>query len=133
MPHLSVIFHDTFSYAIGFMLGKTPLIMLAPRKTWEGFIGGLVFNLILTYYVSEWLAGFSYLTCSQESLTTSIFSSLTCETREVFKNHTYDAFGFGKFSMRGSTLHSLATALFASAFCPFVGYLMNGIKRAFRI
>ena len=76
IPHLSVVFHDTFAYVVGFMLGRTPLIMLAPRKTWEGFLGGTFFNLILTYYTSEWLAQYPYLTCPQESLSASIFSSV---------------------------------------------------------
>lgn len=63
IPHLSVIFNDTFAYLFGFMFGRTPLFMLAPRKTWEGFIGGLLFNLVLTFIASDKLALFPYLTC----------------------------------------------------------------------
>lgn len=41
----------TFAYLIGFYFGKTPLIMLSPKKTVEGFLGGAVLTLIFTYFV----------------------------------------------------------------------------------
>ena len=39
-PSLCVVGNDTFAYLFGFFLGRTPLIKLSPKKTWEGFIGG---------------------------------------------------------------------------------------------
>lgn len=45
------------AYVFGFFFGKTPLIKLSPKKTWEGFIGGafatVVFGIMvyLTYIV----------------------------------------------------------------------------------
>ena len=30
------------AYVFGFFFGRTPLIKLSPKKTWEGFIGGAV-------------------------------------------------------------------------------------------
>ena len=39
------------AYVFGFFFGKTPLIKLSPKKTWEGFIGGafatVVFGIIV--------------------------------------------------------------------------------------
>jgi phosphatidate cytidylyltransferase len=41
-PALCVVCNDIFAYIFGFFLGKTPLIKLSPKKTWEGFIGGAI-------------------------------------------------------------------------------------------
>ena len=35
-----IICNDVMAYMFGFFFGKTPLIKLSPKKTWEGFIGG---------------------------------------------------------------------------------------------
>ena len=39
--------NDTFAYIFGVLLGKHPLAeKISPKKTWEGFAGGLVFTAI---------------------------------------------------------------------------------------
>ncbi|NBY51898.1 MAG: phosphatidate cytidylyltransferase [Actinobacteria bacterium] len=39
--------NDTFAYLFGVLLGKHPLApKISPKKTWEGFIGGLIFTAI---------------------------------------------------------------------------------------
>lgn len=40
------------AYMFGFFFGKTPLIKLSPKKTWEGFIGGAVSTIIFGIGVS---------------------------------------------------------------------------------
>lgn len=35
-----IVCNDVMAYVFGFFFGKTPLIKLSPKKTWEGFIGG---------------------------------------------------------------------------------------------
>jgi phosphatidate cytidylyltransferase len=42
LPILMVVMNDVMAYMFGFFFGKTPLIKLSPKKTWEGFIGGAV-------------------------------------------------------------------------------------------
>ncbi|CAJ0933215.1 unnamed protein product, partial [Mesorhabditis belari] len=53
VPVALVICCDVMSYMFGFFWGKTPLIKLSPKKTWEGFIGGaistIIFGLLLSY------------------------------------------------------------------------------------
>ena len=41
-----IICNDIMAYMFGFFFGKTPLIKLSPKKTWEGFIGG-AFSTVL--------------------------------------------------------------------------------------
>ncbi|XP_036177768.1 phosphatidate cytidylyltransferase 2 isoform X2 [Myotis myotis] len=40
VPISCVICNDIMAYMFGFFFGRTPLIKLSPKKTWEGFIGG---------------------------------------------------------------------------------------------
>lgn len=42
--------NDTFAYLTGMTLGKHKLFeRISPKKTWEGFIGGIVFSMIASY------------------------------------------------------------------------------------
>lgn len=49
MAAFSVAINDSGAYFVGKLLGKTPLYKLSPKKTVEGFIGGLVFTIILGF------------------------------------------------------------------------------------
>lgn len=40
LPVSMIICNDIMAYMFGFFWGRTPLIKLSPKKTWEGFIGG---------------------------------------------------------------------------------------------
>ncbi|KAK2513060.1 Cds2 [Columba guinea] len=52
VPISCVICNDIMAYMFGFFFGRTPLIKLSPKKTWEGFIGGffatVLFGLLKT-------------------------------------------------------------------------------------
>ena len=52
LPVSLVICNDIMAYAWGFTLGRTPLIQLSPKKTWEGFIGGFFSTLVFSILVS---------------------------------------------------------------------------------
>jgi phosphatidate cytidylyltransferase len=41
------------AYMFGFFFGKTPLIKLSPKKTWEGFIGGALSTVLFGLAVSH--------------------------------------------------------------------------------
>ncbi len=45
---LTVISFDIFSYLIGKSLGKKKLIKISPNKTYEGFVGGIVFSIFFS-------------------------------------------------------------------------------------
>ncbi len=47
--------NDSFAYLIGKKIGKNKLFpSVSPKKTWEGFIGGLVFALIASYFIASY-------------------------------------------------------------------------------
>jgi len=56
VPHFIVAINDSASFMFGYLFGKTPLIMLSPKKTWEGFLGGLVTTFAMTYVIAEYAA-----------------------------------------------------------------------------
>jgi phosphatidate cytidylyltransferase len=41
------------AYVFGMLFGKTPLIKLSPKKTWEGFIGGMLSTYVLAFVVRK--------------------------------------------------------------------------------
>ncbi len=56
LPALLIVSNDTWAYFWGFFVGRTPLIAISPKKTWEGFIGGAVCTLITGFLVrSEYM------------------------------------------------------------------------------
>jgi phosphatidate cytidylyltransferase len=50
----SIWINDTMAYISGSLIGKTPLSLVSPKKTWEGTIGGVVLSAgtigLLSYY-----------------------------------------------------------------------------------
>ncbi len=51
LPASLVICNDISAYIFGRMFGKTPLSSLSPKKTVEGFIGGLFATIVWCYMV----------------------------------------------------------------------------------
>jgi phosphatidate cytidylyltransferase len=42
----SIWINDTMAYLVGSMIGKTPLSVISPKKTWEGTIGGIILCVV---------------------------------------------------------------------------------------
>lgn len=53
VPVSMIVINDSMAYLFGFFFGKTPLIKLSPKKTWEGFIGGVISTVFLGMIVSN--------------------------------------------------------------------------------
>ncbi len=56
---------EVISGGAGFFLGRTPLIKLSPKKTWEGFIGGLLLTLVASWYLSRYMSRFPWMVCER--------------------------------------------------------------------
>ena len=52
VPVSMIICNDIMAYMFGFFFGRTPLIKLSPKKTWEGFIGGAISTVAFGVLVS---------------------------------------------------------------------------------
>jgi phosphatidate cytidylyltransferase len=154
--------NDIAAYLAGFLFGRTPLIKLSPKKTWEGFIGGFVGTLIASWFLSGWMSQSAWLTCPMTDL--SIFQPMECtEPPETFQPRDFNGidilslFAEHKFikgvahfhdllpaNIQGwidsihihaapMQFHAIALALFASAIAPFGGFFASGFKRGFNI
>lgn len=49
----------------GFFFGRTPLIKLSPKKTWEGFIGGALLTLVASWYLARYMSRFPWMICER--------------------------------------------------------------------
>ncbi|ULQ56119.1 phosphatidate cytidylyltransferase [Flavihumibacter rivuli] len=43
----SIWINDTMAYIVGSLIGKTPLSVISPKKTWEGTIGGIILSVVV--------------------------------------------------------------------------------------
>ena len=53
LPATLIVINDIAAYFFGFFFGRTPLIKLSPKKTWEGFIGASVTTIFSAFLVSK--------------------------------------------------------------------------------
>ncbi|XP_074027205.1 CDP-diacylglycerol synthase isoform X2 [Leptinotarsa decemlineata] len=144
VPVSMIICNDIMAYVFGFFFGKTPLIKLSPKKTWEGFIGGGVSTVIFGFLVSYVMCQYPYFVCPIEYSETLGRMSMDCEPSPIFRPADYELPSFlsGFLSMFGLStsvsiypfvLHSLPLSVFSSVIGPFGGFFASGFKRAFKI
>ncbi|AQL00340.1 Phosphatidate cytidylyltransferase [Zea mays] len=86
LPASLIVINDIFAYLFGFFLGRTPLIKLSPKKTWEGFIGASVTTIISAFLLANVMGRFQWLTCPRKDLSTGW---LYCDPGPMFKPEHY--------------------------------------------
>lgn len=146
LPVSLVIVNDIMAYVFGKLFGRTPLIKLSPKKTWEGFLGAFITTVLFGFVFSGLMARFQYLTCPATELSTNIFSDLTCTANPLFELRAYKVprllAAFLRLTLRSKARdihlypvqwHSLAFSIFASLIAPFGGFFASGFKRAFKV
>jgi len=141
-----IICNDIWAYLFGFFFGKTPLIKLSPKKTWEGYLGGGLATLVYAAIITNVMVHYDYLVCPIEySLRQDDILTSECIRNPVFVLTEYllpksvqtatNMIGLPMTSVHvyPITFHSLFLATFASLIGPFGGFFASGFKRAFRI
>lgn len=63
LPVAMVITNDIFAYLCGITFGRTPLIKISPKKTWEGFLGAWFFTIIFGIGLTNIMARYKYFIC----------------------------------------------------------------------
>nr|GMC74526.1 phosphatidate cytidylyltransferase 1-like [Ipomoea batatas] len=137
LPASLIAINDVAAYLFGFFFGRTPLIKLSPKKTWEGFIGASVATMISAFLLANILGRFQWLTCPRKDLSTNW---LQCDPGPLFKPEYYslgswlpNEFPWKEISILPVQWHSLCLGLFASVIAPFGGFFASGFKRAFKV
>jgi phosphatidate cytidylyltransferase len=69
--------NDAFAYLVGSLIGKHKIIpRITPGKTWEGTIGGIVFNFITAYLISILFGVFSFTQWAVIAAIVSVFATV---------------------------------------------------------
>ncbi|KAK1264808.1 Phosphatidate cytidylyltransferase [Acorus gramineus] len=133
LPASLIVINDIAAYFFGFFFGRTPLIKLSPKKTWEGFIGASVATILSAFLLANLMGRFPWLTCPRKDLSTGW---LHCDPGPMFKPDYYSLPQWLPFWKDVEILpvqwHALALGLFASIIAPFGGFFASGFKRAFK-
>lgn len=151
LPCSLVIVNDIMAYFSGFFFGRTPLLKISPKKTWEGFIGAIFFTMLWGFFVSRAMAQFEYMTCPQKEVSLALnVPPLTCPTSPLFVDVEYrlpemvvNVYKYLQFlpswakvevvHIMPVQLHGCVLAAFASIVAPFGGFFASGFKRAMKV
>ncbi|XP_056159774.1 phosphatidate cytidylyltransferase 1 [Syzygium oleosum] len=137
LPATLIVINDIAAYIFGFFFGRTPLIKLSPKKTWEGFIGASFTTMISAFVLASIMGRFQWLTCPRKDLSTGW---LHCDPGPFFRPEYYSISGlfpewfpWKEVAIMPVQWHALCLGLFASIIAPFGGFFASGFKRAFKI
>lgn len=90
VPVSMIICNDIMAYMFGFFFGRTPLIKLSPKKTWEGFIGGGISTLVFALIFAQVLINYDYFVCPLEYDDVKGALSMECVRNPVFRPVIYE-------------------------------------------
>ena len=78
--------NDTFAYLVGKLIGKHKLLeRVSPKKTIEGFIGGIVFTILASVIISQFYTFFNVTLWIITGLIISVFGTLGDLVESKFK------------------------------------------------
>ncbi|GAA5816653.1 hypothetical protein MFLAVUS_010183 [Mucor flavus] len=147
LPAALVVCNDIFAYVCGFFWGRNQLLLLSPKKTVEGFLGGWICTMVFGLLWVTLLMRSNYMICPVKDLSLSAWSNIECSpVNSVFISVPWKLPEFwvtlGKLLLRKEytyiwiapiQLHALVMSCFASLIAPFGGFFASGVKRAFNI
>jgi phosphatidate cytidylyltransferase len=140
LPVALVITNDIFAYLCGITFGRTPLIKISPKKTWEGFLGAWFFTVLFGIGFTHIMSQYKYWICPVNDLGANIWTGLECTPNPVFTPQTYSVPFIppgllvpNTYTIKPIQFHVLLLSTFASLIAPFGGFFASGLKRTFKI
>lgn len=124
LPASFVICNDIWAFISGFFLGRTPLISLSPKKTWEGFLGGFIATIIFGFLFTRIFSSFPLMTCRKSILGVKYWPSCDLDYPFIAAQNEF---------FTPLERHMFVLMLFSSTIAPFGGFFASGFKRAFKI
>lgn len=121
--------NDTFAYIVGKSIGKTKLFeRISPKKTIEGFVGGLVFTMVGSYVLSLYFTFFSPFTWIMTGLIVGFFGTIGDLIESRFKR-TAGVKDSGKIMPgHGGILDRLDSVIFAIPFLYLFYQILNYVS-----
>lgn len=117
--------NDTFAYICGKSFGKRKLFeKMSPKKTIEGFIGGLLFTLIAAYILSIYFTIFNLNTWLLTAIFVSVFGTIGDLVESKFKRQANIKDSGSIMPGHGGILDRLDSVIFATPFL-FLIYLIQ--------
>ncbi|KII73170.1 Phosphatidate cytidylyltransferase, photoreceptor-specific [Thelohanellus kitauei] len=117
LPMSLIVVNDISAYLCGILFGKTPLIKISPKKTWEGFIGSGIITLFGSVLFTHFLIKYPYFYCPYNNTFGSHKLNITCKLPSFMEPKTFQ-------------LSLLPTLIVIP---PFGGFFASGFKRAYNI
>lgn len=78
--------NDTFAYLVGLSIGKRKLWeRISPKKTWEGFIGGLLCTQGIAFLIAQYFTDLPYIHWLALAFIISVFGTLGDLVESLFK------------------------------------------------
>ena len=109
--------NDTFAYLIGKNFGKQKLFeKISPKKTVEGFLGGLFFSCIASYFIATFTQTLEFTTWLVLSIIITVFGTLGDLIESKFKRQANVKDSGAIMPGHGGLLDRLDSIIFAAPF-----------------
>ena len=117
--------NDTFAYLFGVQFGKHRLFeRISPKKSWEGFFGGLMMTIIMSLILSKFFSFYEAPFAILSAVTVSVFGTLGDLVESMFKR-SIDVKDSGKLLPgHGGILDRFDGVILASPMIFFVFYII---------
>ncbi|WP_203257865.1 phosphatidate cytidylyltransferase [Hyunsoonleella ulvae] len=109
--------NDSFAYLVGKNFGRQKLFeKISPKKTVEGFLGGLFFACIASYFIANYTATLNFTNWLMLSITVAVFGTLGDLIESKFKRQAKVKDSGAIMPGHGGLLDRLDSIIFASPF-----------------
>jgi len=121
--------NDSFAYLIGKNFGKTKLFeRISPKKTVEGFIGGFIFALAVSYFIAHWSDNLNEYEWMFMALIISISGSIGDLVQSRFKRLANVKDSGNLIPGHGGIFDRMDSTLFSSSFVFGYLFILNHVS-----
>lgn len=134
-PIVMIIVNDTFAYICGRAFGRHQLTVISPKKTWEGYLGAIIFTVISGFFLTKLAMKYDFLVCPETKINLIPFDALNLKCDSSFIKEVLYSYDLKYYTIEITRLHIHTTVicLFASVYGPMGGLFASSFKRSIGI